>query len=104
MAVARAIYKRAPSGQELATIGLRPEDYADEEAAVEVWPENLPAYDLWVEVGDQWRMGPGGPVAIDLIPVFHELDRMGLEKEAYDDMVLAIKTMARVALEEIHGE
>jgi hypothetical protein len=29
---------------------------------------------------------------------------MGLEKEAYDDMVLAIKTMARVALEEIHGE
>lgn len=104
MAVARAIYKRAPSAQELAAIGLRPEDYADDEAAVEVWPENLAAYDLWIEVGDQWLMGPGGPVAINLMPVFHELDRMGLDKEAYDDMVLAIKTMARVALDEIHGE
>ena len=104
MAVARAIYKRAPSAQELAAIGLRPEDYADEEATVEVWPENLPAYDLWVEVGDQWLMGPGGPVAINLMPVFHELDRMGLDKEAYDDMVLSIKTMARVALDEIHRE
>lgn len=46
-------------------------------------------------------MGQGGPVALDLVPVFHELDRMGLEGEDYDDWVDGMKAVAAGALLEI---
>jgi hypothetical protein len=95
------MYKREPTAQELASVGLEPEDY--EEELIEIWPENIPVYDLWGIVGDQWRMGFNGPVALDLIPVFHELDRMGLDGEAYDAMLDGIKAMAGAAMLEIHA-
>ncbi len=94
------MYKPRPTAQELASVGLTPDDF--EEEVVEVWPENIPVCELWSVVGDQWRMGFNGPVALDLIPVFHELDRMGLEQEAYDSMLDGVKAMASEALSVIH--
>lgn len=96
---------RAPTDQQLAAIGLSRADYSeDDEEVVEVWPENVPVYNLWHIVGDQWRSGPGGIFSLDLLPVFHELDRQGLEREEYDAMLTGIKTMAAVALEAIHAD
>lgn len=83
----------------MAALGLTPDDYDEE--VFEIWPENLPIYRLWHRVGDQWRMGQGGPVALDLVPVFHELDRMGLEGEDYDDWVDGMKAVAAGALLQI---
>ncbi|HVR54026.1 MAG TPA: DUF1799 domain-containing protein [Pseudorhodoferax sp.] len=80
-------------------MGMSRADWEDEQTPLEVWPENLPAYNLWQRVGDQWRMGFGGPVSIDLIPVFHELDRMGLEREDYDNLLADIQTMARAVID-----
>lgn len=97
------MYKRAPTSEQLRLLGLSAADYAaNDDEVVEVWPENLPVYDMWSVVGDQWRMGPSGPVALDMIPVFHEMDRAGLDKEEYDHLLVGIKTLASVALEEIH--
>lgn len=93
------MFKREPTAQELAGVGLTPDDF--EEEIVEVWPENWPTLRLWEIVGDQWRMGFNGPVALDLVPVLHELDRMGLKGEAYEDMLEGIKVMAAAALREI---
>ena len=101
-AMARAMYQRAPSEQQLAALGLRPEDYEEED--VEVWPEHLAVFDLWRIVGDQWRMGPCGPVSLDLAPVFHELDRMGLDKDAYEGLLMDVKVVAGVALDEMRKE
>ena len=99
------MYKRAPTVKELAALGLKPEDYAEEDnEVIEVWPENQPVYDLWGVIGDQWRMGPAGAVAIDLMPVFHELDRMSLDRESYNDLLTGIKTIASVALDEMHKD
>lgn len=81
---------------------MTPDDY--EEELLEIWPENIPVYELWGVVGDQWRMGARAPVALDLIPVFHELDRMGLDREAYDAMLDGVKAMASAALAEIHKQ
>lgn len=100
--MARAMYKRAPSAQELASMGLCLEDY--EEEPVEVWPELIPVYNLWIIVGDQWRMGPCGPVSLDLAPVFHELDRMSLDKDAYEGLLMDVKVVAGVALDEMRKE
>ena len=86
-------------------MGLRMEDYADdEEEAFEIWPENVAAFELWNIVGDQWIVGAVGPVALNLMPVFHELDRAGLDKEAYDHLLCGVKTMAQEALSEIQSQ
>lgn len=96
------MFRREPTAQELASVGLTADDFESEE--IEVWPDNLPALDLWDKVGDQWRMGFNGPVALDLIPVFHELDRMELEREDYDSLLIDIKVMAGAALGEMRVE
>lgn len=96
------MFRREPTAQELASVGLTADDFEPEE--VEIWPDNMPALDLWDRVGDQWRMGFNGPVALDLIPVFHELDRMELEREDYDSLLADIKVMAGVALGEMRVE
>lgn len=70
---------------------------------MEVWPENLQAWRLWSLVGDQFRMGSGGPVALDLVPVFHELDRMDLQREDYDSLLQDMKAMAGAAIQEINS-
>lgn len=86
-------------------MGLRQEDYAEEDnEAIEIWPENIPAYELWWIVGDQWRMGSGGPISLDLLPVLHELDRSELDKDEYDHRLIGIKTIAEVAMEEIQSQ
>ena len=30
-----------------------------------LWPENVPAFELWLAVQTQWRMGPNGPIGLD---------------------------------------
>lgn len=96
------MFRREPTAQELASVGLTADDFESEE--IEVWPDNLPVLGLWDKVGDQWRMGFSGPVALDLIPVFHELDRMELEREDYDSLLADIKVMAAAAMREMMEE
>lgn len=95
------MFKPAPSEAQIASLGLKPEDYAaHEEEIFELWPENRYTFDLWNIVGDQWRVGPNGPVSLDLVPVFHELDRAGLDDDEYGHVLIGIKAIAKVALEE----
>ena len=36
---------------------------------IEVWPDNLEAVNLFIQVMGQWRMGFNGPVALDYVSV-----------------------------------
>ena len=96
------MFRREPTAQELAAVGLSADDFEPE--ITEIWPDNMPALDLWDRIRDQWRMSFNGPVAIDLIPVFHELDRMELERDDYDSLLADIKVMAGAALGEMRAE
>ena len=49
-------------------------------------------------------MGFNGPVALDLIPVFRELDRMELEREDYDSLLADVRIMAAAAMGEMRAE
>lgn len=69
-----------------------------------IWRENEQAYRLWDKVGDQWRVGPGGPIALDHGPLVHELERMSLQREAYDALHFDIRVMADEALSLIHKD
>jgi hypothetical protein len=69
---------------------------------VEVWPENWPAFTLFCDIGGQWRMGFGGPVALDYLVLHRELDDLGLTGEERQRMKADIRVMEQAALEAIH--
>lgn len=96
----RALYWKAPSADEIAPLGLTLEDYPPPSA--EIWPENWPAIQLFTRIASQWRVGAGGPTGLDYLVLFHELDRMNLEPDAYDGLFAQIRVIESTALEEMH--
>jgi len=75
---------------------LTPEDVVTE--PVDVWPENIPALDLFSMLGTQWRIGMGGPTGLDYNILFHEMDRMSLPREEYDSLLMDVRVMEEEAL------
>lgn len=66
---------------------------------VEVWPDNAEAFKLWQRIGRQWRFTMAGPYALDYGPLFHELDRLSLTTEEYDERFEAIQVIEAAYLE-----
>lgn len=81
--------------EKAAAWGIPEEEYPD----VPLWSENLPAFNLFVSVANQWRVGGAGPYALDYNVLFHEMDRMGLDREEYDRLFEDIRTMEAAALD-----
>lgn len=50
---------------------------------MEVWPENWPAFQLFAELGTQWRTGMNGPTGLDYLVMHRELDDLGLIGEEF---------------------
>lgn len=44
----------------------------------EVWPENMPAVELFQTLSTQWIVGPSGLIGLNYIPLFSVMDRKGL--------------------------
>lgn len=110
---AQALYWTKPTAEDLN--GFDPEDYASPEQQrtsvyydldakdwfFDLWEENWPPLQLYIQLQTQWRVGMGGPYGLDYNVVFHELDRKGLEPEAYDEMLAAMRVVEEVALKAI---
>lgn len=79
-------------------------DWEAEQQPVEIWPDNELAYSLWCKVGNQWRLGMNGPVALDYLPLQHELGRMGLSDADYDSLFADIRVMEAEALDAIRSD
>ena len=67
-----------------------------------MWPENQPAIDLFIRNSTQWRAGAGGIYGLDYTVIYHELDRQGLSREDYDEVMASIRVIEDAALKEIH--
>lgn len=52
-----------------------------DECEPEIMDENRLAVDVFMMVCDQHIMSSGGPVGINMIPIFKVLDDMGIEKK-----------------------
>lgn len=76
--------------------GLTLEDIA---TSIEVWPENVQAYNLFQGLGTQWRVGMGGPVGLDYYVAYHRMDRMGLSPTDYDQLDQDLQVMEAAALD-----
>jgi hypothetical protein len=65
---------------------------------VEVWAENMPAVNLFIDLCTQWRLGPNGPVGLDYNVLFHKLDRMKLKRAEYARLESGVRAMEDEAL------
>ena len=90
------MYESPPSEAEMEAAGLTLEDFAGE--AVEIWPENEPAYFLFLALSRQWRTGMAGPTGLDHNVLLRRLDRMNLEPGEYDQLDADIRLMEEEAL------
>lgn len=94
------LYQEEADPSELAVLGLLPEDIPPRQ--FDLWPENWPAIQLFLQFQTQWRTGMNGPTGLDYNVIFHELDRRGLESDAYDDLMGSVRVIEDVALRILH--
>lgn len=66
--------------------------------AYEVWPENMPAINLFSSISSQWRVGMSGPSGLDYNVLFNRMDRMKLPDQDYEWMFDDIRVIESEAL------
>lgn len=64
----------------------------------EVWPENMPAINLFNTVSTQWIVGAGGATGLNYIPLFARMERMKLSDQEYDWLFDDIRLIESEAL------
>lgn len=76
-------------------LGIKPEDYVDEENDVLLWPENIEAANFFIEFcSTQWRVGMGGATGLDYTAIIAALQYHECDKTMFDDL----RTIERGAL------
>lgn len=80
--------------------GFEPEDYEGD--VTEVWPENVPALQMFQRIGTRWVVGMGGVTGIRWEAVYPLMDRLGLDDTAWDALLSDLEVMERAALEVIN--
>ena len=95
------MYEPAPNAEELAAFGLTAEDVAAD--PVDIWPDNLAAYQIFAFMGTQWRAGGmGGATGLDYNVMYRKMDRLGLSPDDYDDLEADLRIMEGAALDRMH--
>lgn len=69
---------------------------------MEVEPDNWDVIKLWEKFRSQMRYGGVGPAGLDMTVFFHELDRMKLPDDLYDDYVAKLLFIEGEALKWIY--
>jgi len=101
------MYRRPPTAEEMAAWGCDADDFASD--PVDIWPENLPAFNLLAGLGTQWHMGNDSngksqPTGIRYSVAYHRMDRMGLTPEQYNELDADLQVMERAALEQMRED
>ena len=83
--------------------GLTLEDLAAD--AVEIWPENVRAFELFHGLRKQWNLAPmGGPIGLNFLVAYSRMDRMGLTPEEYNQLDEDLQVMEDAALEAMRAK
>jgi hypothetical protein len=75
---------------------LAPEDYAIDD--VEVWPENWPAFCLFVDMRTQWRVGFAGPTGLDYGVLFGLMDMHAVPASDRPQLLADLQVLEAAAL------
>lgn len=98
--MARALYTAPPSAAEAAAFGLTIEEAQGE--AVGVWPDCLPAVNLFISLQTQWRSGYAGPTGLDYGCVPGVLRMLGVARRDWPGIFDDLRVLESAALETIH--
>lgn len=96
MEAVRALYTPGPTAEEAAAFGLTIEEASGPPA--EIWPDNLPAINLFLSIATQWRTGMNGATGLDYNVLHRELDDLGLAGEERQRLKADIRIMEDAAL------
>jgi hypothetical protein len=77
-------------------------DDAAKDWRCELWAENWPAVEFFLQIKTQWIPSFNGPTGLNYMVLFHELDRRGLSRDEYDDLYGCLRVIEQTALQEIH--
>lgn len=69
---------------------------------LQIWPENLPALDMFQRIGTRWVVGMGGISGVRWEAVYPLMDRLQIEPEAWAALLSDLEVMERAALEVIN--
>lgn len=64
-----------------------------------MWPENERAFDMFVAIRTQWRVGPGGAYGLDYNVLYRRMDRLNLSPDDWTRLESEIQVMEIAALE-----
>lgn len=94
------MYASGPSedqAKELEAAGFSLDDVVAED--VEIWPDNVRAYELFNALATQWRAGMGGPTGLDYSAVEVTMRLCGLPPAEWPELFADLRVMERAALE-----
>lgn len=96
------MYWRAPRKEELEGFGLTVDDVRPPD--VEVWPDNEVAWNVFVQMGTQWRVGMGGPVGLDYTALRFVMCMQRVPRDEQPGLFEIIRIMEHAALDEMSEE
>lgn len=90
------MYEAAPTDAELAIAGMTRDEVT---TSVEIWPDNVRAYNTFYGLRKQWNIAPmGGPIGLNFLVAYSRMDRMGLTVEEYNQLDEDLQVMEDAAL------
>ncbi len=81
---------------EMDAAGLSESDFQDVE--IDVWPENEPAYYLFLTLQTQWRVGMGGATGLDYAALPVALRMIGAVRAQWRQLMADVRVMELAAL------
>jgi hypothetical protein len=72
-------------------------------ATVEVWPENVAAVNVFIAMGTQWNVGPGGAVGLNYPSLETTMRLLGVPKRERADVFEQVRVMEDAALAQIRS-
>jgi hypothetical protein len=83
-------------------LGFTLEDLATD--VVEIWPENVQAYELFCAMDTQWRIGMAGPTGLDYAALPMALRMIGAARVDWQQLMADIRVMESAALQAMRSK
>ncbi|MDR6394628.1 DUF1799 domain-containing protein [Herbaspirillum seropedicae] len=93
------MYRPEPDKGQLAAIGLKPSDFGPAALIQDVFPENMPAVDLFQTMDTQWRTGMGGVQGLDYGVLPSVLRLMEIPESQWKSLFSDLRVMEMAVLE-----
>ena len=101
MDLGRELFGKRPSLDMLKAFGI-PAGAVETPAPVEPYPEHVQAFQCFVDLSGQWRMGTGGVFALDYNVVYRWMDAERIKPGQQNELLRDVGRIERGALEAIN--